>query len=165
MIRLLDEHDADAYFELRRQALVEAPLSFASSLTDDIASSRQAVCDLLRQVPESVIIGAFFENLVGVVGLYRDRHLKSSHKAHLWGMYVIPNYRGQGVATELLDAALRHASLLAGVSWVHLSVTSAVPAARRIYERAGFHVWGTEPEALRHNGSTVVDYHMALRLI
>lgn len=80
-------------------------------------------------------------------------------------MYVIPNYRGQGVATELLDAALRHANLLAGVSWVHLSVTSAAPAARRIYERVGFHVWGTEPEALRHNGCTVVDYHMALRLI
>ncbi|MGH7784794.1 MAG: hypothetical protein ACREO5_13250 [Candidatus Binatia bacterium] len=86
MIRLLDEHDADAYVELRRQALVDAPLSFASSLTDDIVSSREAVCDLLRQIPESVIIGAFFEDLVGAVGLYRDRHLKFSHKAHLWGM-------------------------------------------------------------------------------
>jgi RimJ/RimL family protein N-acetyltransferase len=80
-------------------------------------------------------------------------------------MYVVPGYRGRGVAAELLDAALRHASALAGVSWVHLSVTSAASAARRIYERAGFHVWGTEPEALCHDGQSVVDYHMALHLI
>jgi RimJ/RimL family protein N-acetyltransferase len=79
-------------------------------------------------------------------------------------MYVAPNYRGRGVATELLGAALRHAGTLDGVSWVHLSVSSAAPAARRVYERAGFHVWGTEPDALRHNGATVVDYHMALHL-
>ena len=165
MIRMLADHDADGYVEVRRRALAEAPLAFASSPTDDIAASREAVCTLLRQAPESVIIGAFFDDLVGTVGLYRDRHLKFSHKAHLWGMYVVPSYRGRGVAAELLDAALRHAHTLAGVAWVHLSVTSAAPVARRIYERAGFHVWGTEPEALCHDGQTVVDYHMALHLI
>jgi ribosomal protein S18 acetylase RimI-like enzyme len=165
MIRMLVAHHADAYVEMRRQALAEAPLVFASSPTDDIGASREAVCTLLRQAPESVVIGAFFDNLVGAVGLYRDRHLKFSHKAHLWGMYVIPNYRGRGVAAELLDAALHHAHTLAGVAWMHLSVTSAAPVARRLYERAGFHVWGTEPEALCYDGQTVVDYHMALHLI
>jgi RimJ/RimL family protein N-acetyltransferase len=165
MIRMLADHDADTYVELRRQALAEAPLAFASSPTDDIASSREDVCSLLRQAPESVVIGAFFDDLVGTVGLYRDRHLKFSHKVHLWGMYVVPRYRGQGVAAELLDAALRHAHTLAGMAWVHLSVTSAAPVARRIYERAGSHVWGTEPDTPCHDGQTVVDYHMALHLI
>jgi ribosomal protein S18 acetylase RimI-like enzyme len=129
MIRMLADHDADAYVEVRRQALAEAPLAFASSPSDDIASSREAVGSLLRQAPESVVIGAFFDDLVGTVGLYRDRHLKFSHKGHLWGMYVVPRYRGQGVAAELLDAALRHAHTLAGVAWVHLSVTSSAPVA------------------------------------
>ena len=32
MIRLLREGDADAYVRLRREALVDAPLAFASSL-------------------------------------------------------------------------------------------------------------------------------------
>ena len=101
MIRMLADHDADGYVEVRRRALAEAPLAFASSPTDDIAASREAVCSLLRQAPESGVIGAFFDDLVGTVGLYRDRHLKFSHKAHLWGMYVVPRYRGRGVAAEL----------------------------------------------------------------
>jgi GNAT superfamily N-acetyltransferase len=92
--------------------LVESPLAFASSPEDDVASSVEAVGELLRRSPESVVIGAFQKYLIGAVGLYRDRHLKSSHKAHLWGMYVMPGQRRQGVGSELLDAALRHARAL-----------------------------------------------------
>jgi len=98
------------------------------------------------------------------VGLMRDRHVKASHKAHVWGMYVAPSHRGQGVGAGLLQAALQHARTLTGVAWVHLAVTSAAPQAQRLYERAGFEVWGTEPEALRHEGRAVVEYHMALSL-
>jgi hypothetical protein len=36
--------------------------------------------------------------------------LKSAHKVHLWGLYVTPNHRRQGIASELLDAVLCHAS-------------------------------------------------------
>jgi len=164
MIRELRDDDAEAYIELRREALLEAPLAFASSPADDFASSVQAVRELLRRSPESVIIGAFQEHLVGAVGLYRDRHLKSSHKAHLWGMYVTPAHRGHGIASDLLEAALRHARALPGVSWVHLTVSSAAPAAKRMYERAGFQIWGTEPDAMRYDGQTVLEYHMALQL-
>jgi len=164
MIRELRDDDAETYAELRRESLLESPLAFASSPADDVASSLEAVRDLLRRAPESVIIGAFREQLIGAVGLYRDRHLKSAHKAHLWGMYVAPGHRRQGVAAELLQAALRHARTLPGVSWVHLTVSSAAPEAGRLYERAGFELWGTEPEALRHDGQAVVEHHMALRL-
>jgi RimJ/RimL family protein N-acetyltransferase len=164
MIRELREEDAEAYAELRREALLESPLAFAASPVDDLFSDLEAVREQLRRAPESVILGAFRERLIGAVGLYRDRHLKFSHKAHLWGMYVAPSYRRHGVASELLHAALRHAATLPGVSWVHLSVTSAAPGAQRLYEQAGFRVWGTEPEALRHDGQTAANYHMALYL-
>lgn len=164
MIRELRYDDAEAYVALRREALLDSPLAFASSPADDFASSPEAVREQLRRAPESVIIGAFRNHLVGAVGLYRDRHLKSAHKVHLWGMYVTPSHRRHGIASELLDAALAHARALPGVSWVHLSVSSAALTAKRLYERAGFQIWGTEPDAMRHDGGTVIDYHMALRL-
>lgn len=111
-----------------------------------------------------MIFGAFDPHLVGVVGLYRDRHRKSAHKVHVWGMYVAPGHRGRGIAAALVHAALDHARTLPGAAWVHLAVSEAAPAARRLYERAGFTVWGTEPEALRHDGRSAVEHHMALRL-
>ena len=63
-----------------------------------------------------------------------------------------------------LCLVLRHAAGIQGVSWVHLKVSAATPAAQRRYERAGFRVWGTEPAGARYNGQTVADYHMALSL-
>jgi GNAT superfamily N-acetyltransferase len=164
VIRPLREADAGSYVELRRRGLLEAPLAFGASPEDDIAASAEAVRDRIRQGPEWVIMGAFQDGLIGAVGLMRDRYVKASHKAHVWGMYVAPGQRGHGVGADLLQAALQHARGLPGVSWVHLAVTSAAPEARRLYERAGFEVWGTEPEALRHEGRAVVEYHLALRL-
>src|SRR5438132_7478776 len=144
MIRQLRDHDAEAYAELRREALLDSPLAFGASPTDDFVSSPKAVREQLRRAPDWVIFGAIEDGLVGVVGLFRDRHLKSSHKAHLWGMYVAQRHRRQGIGAELLQAAVCHARALPGVSWVHLSVTSAAPGARRLYEEIGFRVWGTE---------------------
>jgi RimJ/RimL family protein N-acetyltransferase len=168
MIRQLGEHDAEAYAALRRTALVESPLAFGASPEDDFVSTAEAVRAQLRGAPEWVILGAFSPappvDLVGAVGVVRDRHLKGRHKAHLWGMYVVPGHRRQGIAAELLQAALRHARCLPGVTWVHLGVSEAAPAARRLYERAGFEVWGTEPEALRHDGRVVIEHHMARRV-
>lgn len=164
MIRELREHDAEAYVGLRRDALLDSPLAFGASPTDDFVSSAETVRERLRQAPEWVILGAFQPGLVGAVGLFRDHHVKASHKVHLWGMYVVPGHRRQGIAADLLQAALRHARLLPGVSWVHLSVSAGAPGARRLYERTGFEVWGTEPEALRHDGQSVVEHHMALHL-
>jgi RimJ/RimL family protein N-acetyltransferase len=164
MIRLLRDDDAETYAELRREALLDSPLAFASSPDDDLASTPESARAQLRRAPESVILGAFRKGLVGSVGLYRDRHLKSSHKVHLWGMYVSPAYRRQGIASELLETALRHAGSMPGVHWVHLSVSSAAREALRLYESAGFQRWGTEPESLRHEGRAVSEHHMAIRL-
>ncbi len=155
--------DAEAYAALRREALLDAPLSFASSPDEDRSSSPEAVVEMLRN-PESLIFGAFDPDLVGSVGVYRDPHLKAAHKAHVWGMYVAPAHCGRGVGVALLQAALDHACSLPGVSWAHLGVSSTAPAARHIYEAAGFEVWGAEPEALRHGGESIVEYHMARRI-
>jgi ribosomal protein S18 acetylase RimI-like enzyme len=152
-IRQLNERDAAQYAQVRRESLLESPLSFGASPATDAARSVDGV------------IGAFEEErLVGMVGLLPGRHEKTQHKLHLWGMYVLPAFRGRGIGAELLDAALHHARSFAEVSWVQLAVTSAAPAARHLYERAGFEVWGIEPDALRHGGESVVEYHMALRL-
>ena len=164
MIRELRDGDVEAFVELRREALLDSPLAFVASPGDDLFSSSEAVREQLRGAPASVIVGAFRPDLVGAVGLNRDRLLKSSHKAHLWGMYVTPNHRRQGVASGLLDAVLRNAAALPGISWVHLKVSAATPGAQRLYERAGFRVWGAEPAGACYEGQTIVDYHMALCL-
>ncbi len=164
MIRALTEQDLDSYVALRRQALLDTPLAFAASPEDDFASSQSELAKQMKKAPDWVLFGAFEESLVGTAGLIRDRHVKAAHKMHLWGMYVTPAARGKGVAAELLQAAIDHARATEGVEWIFLGVTEAAPAARRLYERAGFAIWGTEPDALREGNESVVEHRMALRL-
>ena len=164
MIRALEPHDAEVYVALRREALAESPLAFAASPADDFAGQAARVRESLARAPDWVLFGAFAPELVGTVGLFRDRHLKAAQRMHLWGMYVTPAQRRRGLAAALLAAALDHARQLEGVSWVRLSVTSAAVEARRLYERAGFELWGTEPDALRHAGESLTEHHLALHL-
>lgn len=164
MIRLLEHGDVDAFVELRRRALLDSPLAFAASPADDFAASAEAVRVQLAQAPEWVIVGAFEPVLVGAVGLFRDRHVKAAHKAHIWGMYVESSSRGRGLGRALLDAAIAHARGLAGVNVVRLGVSEKASEARRLYERAGFVSWGLEPDAVRHGGVSAGEHHMLLRL-
>lgn len=164
MIRTLTGKDADAYAALRHEMLVEAPLAFASSPEDAAAQTLEQTRETLGRGPESVVFGAFEPELVGAVGIYRDPHVKASHKAYVWGMYVRPAHRARGIAAGLLEAALAHATKLRGIDQVQLGVSSAAPEARRLYQRAGFEQWGAEPDALRHRGDSIVEYHLTRRL-
>lgn len=165
MIRRLQESDLDAYVALRREMLRELPLAFAASPEDDFAADRDALRASLARAPEWMLFGAFEDGaLVGSVGMIRDRHRKAAHKMHVWGMYVLPSHRRRGHAGALLDAAIAHARAVDGITAIHLGVSDVAAEARRLYERAGFVVWGTEPDALRLDGKSVNEARMVLRI-
>ena len=162
LVRRLTAADAEAYCDLRRESLLEAPLALTASPSSDQFSSPASVREHLAQGDGSAIFGAFAEGLVGAAGLSRPHHPKTRHKLTLWGMYVSPAARGRGVAAALLEAAIAHARALGDVAWIQLAV--GLPDARRLYERFGFRPWGTEPDALRHDGRSIDESHMALLL-
>lgn len=163
-IRRLVPADAEAFMALRRQALADSPGAFSSSPEDDRASSLPFVLTMLQGDSESTVFGAFGPELIGTVGLYRDDHKKTAHKAHLWGMFVAPEQRGRGVGRQLLHAAIAHARTLQGATQAQLSVSAAAPEAKRLYESCGFRVWGEEPQALCVDGQLVAEYHLTLFL-
>jgi len=163
-IRSLSTVDADSLYQLRREALVDSPLAYSASIEDDVWTSVDVVRQQLESRSGSQVFGAFSGGLRGMIGLGRPRHIKSARKVLLWGMFVSPPWRGQGVGTRLLQAALSHARCLSGVRAVYISVSEAAPAARRLYERAGFRVWATEPEAIQVGEQVLTEYHLILRL-
>jgi len=163
-IRSLNSVDADALFQLRREALIEAPLAFSASPEDDVASSEDAVRVQLENRIGSRVFGAFEGGLHGMLGLNRARHMKAARKAYLWGMYVQPGWRSQGIGAGLLAAAIAHARTLSGVRALYLSVSEAAPAALRLYERAGFRIWATESDSMQVGDRLLSEYHMVLRL-
>ena len=158
-IRPITTEDIPAFIALRRTGLNQEPHSFGASIEDDRRLDPRFVEGALSD-PGQAILAAFAPGMVGMVGIYRDRMIKASHKAHIWGMYVSPAGRGQGTGKRLMEAALRWAGEQEGIIQVHLIVSSRTPVARKLYESLGFAAWGTEPQALRIKDELVDDLHM-----
>jgi len=149
MIRVITEADVDAFRALRLRALAEEPEAFGASAEEFAATSLPDVAKRLQRTDDAFVLGAFLPDLVGMVGLVREHGQKRAHKAFIWGMYVAPEARGQGIGRSLMTEALARAARLPGLEQLHLDVVSTNAAAIALYCSLGFTSYGTEPHALK----------------
>jgi ribosomal protein S18 acetylase RimI-like enzyme len=108
-----------------------------------------------------LVLGAFDgSELIGAVGLSFEQREKVRHKAELFGMYVRPQYRGQGLGRQLVESALTCARRRPGVKLLQLTVTETNAPAVALYERCGFLRFGTEPLAIAVGSKYVTKLHL-----
>lgn len=159
-IRRLTRDDVEAYRAIRLEALTNHPEAFASSAEDFVLRSLEDHAALLEHL---VFLGAVTADgqLVGImafdVGTKRE-----VHRGWLIQVYVQPQMRGTGCAQALLDAIITQAR--GEVLQLHLSVASHNMPAIRLYQKAGFAIYGTDPRCLLVNGR-YIDEHMMVRFL
>ena len=165
-IRRLTVDDVETYVALRRAMLLEAPTAFLADVENDIGCDPARVRGNIESGDDNAIYGAFAPALVGVVGIGRfTHHQKARHRADLWGMYVDPANRGQGLGRLLVEAAIGHArERMPGALQVHLGVVETQAPARALYESCGFQAWGVEPNAIKVDEALYDETHMVLPL-
>jgi GNAT superfamily N-acetyltransferase len=118
-IRVLSESDIDVFWQLRLRCLKEEPESFGSSYEDALNTSTTEKIKRLQN-DDAFVLGAFMPNLIGMVGFLRREGLKIRHKGFIWGMYVAPEGRGQGVGKALMLAAIERANAIADLEQLEL---------------------------------------------
>lgn len=167
-IRRLARDDGPAFHDLRQRALRDHPEAFLSAPDEDLVQSGEQAAERLagpQGAPDNGIVGAFLDGrLVGTVGFVRETRAKTRHKAFIWGVYVAPEARGQGLGRRMLDAAIAALRAVPGIEQVHLSVSTATQAARKLYASAGFIGWGMEPRAMAIGDRRIDEEHMVLML-
>ena len=166
VLRLSAEH-VEAYRALMLQAYARHPEAFTSSLAERAALPTKWWLARLAggsTAPE-VVFGAFHQaQLAGAVGLSFETREKARHKATMFGMFVPEQFRVLGLGRQLVQAALDHARIRAGVRQVVLTVTQGNAGAERLYKSCGFQVFGVEPDAVAVGASFVSKVHMWRRL-
>ena len=164
-IRFLKSQNAAAYRDLRLQALRESSTAFGSSYEQETCLSLTDFAARLRPHNDSTngIFGAFSdsEQLIGMLGFSRESRPKRAHIGSLWSMYVLPEFRRQGIGEALLDEALSHARRV-GVLQIVLTVTTSNLAACSLYRSRGFERFGLERDALFIDGTYFDEEHLAL---
>lgn len=118
-----------------------------------------------RAFPQRLVLGAFQAGeLAGVVGLSFEQREKVRHKATLFGMYVRPAFRGQGLGRQLVQSALKYASERRDVKLLQLTVTEGNAPGVALYESCGFIPFGLEPLAVATGSSYISKLHMWRRV-
>jgi ribosomal protein S18 acetylase RimI-like enzyme len=161
-LRRLNSSDAAAYRSLRLRGLRECPAAFGSSYAEEARKPLERYAERLATTPDHWTYGAFDgEDLVGVVTLVRDGHLKSRHKADLYAMYVAPRHRRLGLGRQLLERGIARARAMRGVRRLKIAVVESNQPALSLYRSLGFRVFAREEEALR----TRAGYHAELFMV
>lgn len=162
-IRRLEPADAATYRALMLAAYAQHPDAFTSSAAERAALPLSWWGARLDGSPTAaqVVLGAFDgDRLVGAAGLEFERREKARHKAQLFGMYVAAQARQGGFGRRLVEASLALAAARDGVRLVQLTVTEGNRAARSLYERCGFTVFGVEPYAVALGTAFLSKVHM-----
>lgn len=144
-IRRLLTADAQAFRELRLEALQMYPDSFGSTYETEATKPLDYFIERLEK--NSVFGGFDGQKLAGVIGFYQQSGPKDKHKGVIWGMYVKPRLHGSGLAPALLKSVIELAKTQ--VEQIQLTVVTNNQRAIRFYEAAGFCPYGVEKNALK----------------
>jgi len=146
--RLMGE-DADAFAQLRREIAFDNPVPLGLTVDEELSRPLEGFRSQLSYPLPNAAFGAFEDGrLVGSAAVaWPGKFPSSRHKAELWGVFVSPGQRGNGIGRRLVGMALDHA-FGAGARRVNLTVYLPNDAAVALYRSLGFVACGTEPEAV-----------------
>jgi ribosomal protein S18 acetylase RimI-like enzyme len=156
LIKVLTEVNATQFWDLRLKGLRENPEAFGAEYEEELNIPMDKLIlrfndDFIGPLEDNFILGAFDENndLVGMIGLRRERRAKMKHKAVLWGTYVAANLRQLGIGRSLIVELINKAKSIQGLEQISLGVVSSNEQAKGLYASAGFQVCGLEKNALK----------------
>ncbi len=162
-IRQVEAHDLALFKEIRLESLRNHPEVFASVYeiergdSDDKWFERIAASDGRSSITYMAFVD---DELAGMIGIFRGFSPKNEHSGTIWGVYIRPHYRKQGIATRMLAACTVWAKEQA-MQVLKLNVVTTNTNAIVCYSRFGFQVYGLEPKALLVDGNYYDELMMA----
>jgi ribosomal protein S18 acetylase RimI-like enzyme len=155
-IRKLNAEDAMIYQNIRLKALKDNPTAFSSSYEEEKNRDIEGVKDRLSQ-SNAHTFGAFDNDLlIGIISLVTESRIKTRHTADIYGMYVNPSYRKQGIGKKLVEHVISIAKRKGVIEKIRLSVTDSNVEAIKLYESVGFKTYGYEKNSMKID---LVYYH------
>lgn len=154
MIRLLTPDDAVVYRQLRLKALTSDPKAFLSSVEfeENIPLTNYAN-KLLRNATPPVYGFYGYVNqensLSGYIHLANEWIFKRRHIATLNELYILPDFRSQGIATGLIKHCIDLLKNIPDKEQVELHVNSDNRQAVGLYQKLGFIQVATIPKAVK----------------
>jgi ribosomal protein S18 acetylase RimI-like enzyme len=137
----------EEYKKIRLEALKNEPVAFAASFEEKTSKPDQYWQDQLAKFniaeEDSVLFAEINGELVGMAGWYRNNSEKLKHTATINSIYVKPEYRRKGIASELINEVISELSVKEEIIRLDLNVNTQNERAVKLYQKLGFEIVGT----------------------
>jgi ribosomal protein S18 acetylase RimI-like enzyme len=157
VVRRVGPSDVPVVRRVRLRALAADPDSFGSTYDREAAFPERTWAERVERSSAgdeaSTLLALRGDEPVGLVTAIRDEVQQDLF--HVFGMWVAPEARREGIGRRLLDE-IEAWIVSCGGAGVQLSVTDAATAARRLYESAGYEPDGSALESSHTPGLTEV---------
>lgn len=154
-VRRIRADEWRSYREVRLASLLADPLSFGSTHGRELAFEDSLWMERVEKGANSKTQGIWIAlaggRIVGTSGIYGHDSIFD-----LWGLWVVPSWRGKHIGSRLVDIALRWARTNHPASEILLGVNPRAEAALRLYFSRGFELTGEE-EPLSHTPGEIVE--------
>jgi RimJ/RimL family protein N-acetyltransferase len=163
-IRLLREHDAEAFLRLRKQ--VNEETSFMLREPDENALiAKQQLEQFLRTFPQDnllILVAEHDEQLVGF--LIGERGVRQRNRQRLDLMIgILQAFTGRGIGTQFFLVMEDWARKI-GILRLELTVMTRNHAAVALYQKRGFEIEGTMRRTMFIDGD-YIDEHVMAKLL
>nr|WP_280531280.1 GNAT family N-acetyltransferase [Staphylococcus aureus] len=148
-IRILNKNNVNEFRELRLKGLKTDATAFGSTYERENGFTLEKFKTRLEESDSKFVVGGFDDgSLVCIATFIRKDGEKDKHKSMLVGMYCSKEYRGTGIAKNVVEFILEKARNLEGLKIINLMVVSENLRAKAFYESFGLKKYGTEPKSL-----------------
>jgi ribosomal protein S18 acetylase RimI-like enzyme len=172
-IRLLTASDGSAYQALRLLSLQTDPKAFLTTLEGERArheSEFETELDTSYHPPHFGYYGAWFDDREATDPVLQGYALvsptwlpKQAHIAWLYNLYVNPQFRGQGVAKQLLAHIIDQLKS-AGVELIFITCAASNQPALQFYRAHGFQRHGVRRDSIKWQSEVDSEIELVLSL-
>lgn len=152
------------YKEIRLKSLQGDPQAFGSTYEAELQFSEEKWKERSTNKNTITLVAKEGKELVGIVGAHWENYEKTKHIAHIWGMFVDKDYRGQGIGKMLMEEIERRAKQRGQTKKIKLEVVVKQEVALEMYKKLGYRLVGKQEKQLR-SGDVYMDSYLMEKLL
>lgn len=167
VIRKLNKSEWEVFKNLRIKAVTTDPTHFSSTLEENSSIPFYRWSDMIDQYNSEngsvMLFSEYNKTIVGMAGSVWDYNPKTKHTGSIVWVYVLPEYRGLGIAQKLIANNLQLLKSK-GVIKAKLLVTKHNNKAIELYKKIGFTIVGEMEKELFVENKYYNEYLMEIFL-
>lgn len=148
----LEENDFQKYRDLRLEALQDSPTAFGGTYEFESQLSDEEWKKRLTREHQMKLFAEFQENIIGMTVCSLQPNSRTAHVAHIYSVYVQPEFRGKGIARKLMNAILNKVRKDTMLRKLNVYVNAENVSAIAFYTSVGFEQAGILRQEMYYDG-------------